>query len=188
MLQIYFDYIFVHLRQKVRLRPELGPKFLSTLGPNPARTRPDLQLCVAQIAYLFFLYCQKIYKVWNLIGPWCKVRWSNSRVKQGWETSVFTLLYFCFNLCLGCFWWRRSIPGSIGIFDVGRKLFCWVRNCGWELSISDWNPPYSFQRRQFDRSYLPCRLRSYFKCFLNTYFMEILQEPKVWKMQKYWIF
>ena len=34
-----FDYLFVHLRQKVRLRPELSPKFLSTLGPNLARTR-----------------------------------------------------------------------------------------------------------------------------------------------------
>ena len=33
------DYIFVHLRQKALLRPELSPKFLSTLGPNPARTR-----------------------------------------------------------------------------------------------------------------------------------------------------
>ena len=39
-MQIYFDYIFVHLRQKVRLRPELGPKFSSTLRPNPAQTRP----------------------------------------------------------------------------------------------------------------------------------------------------
>ena len=45
MLLNYFDYIFVHLRQKVRLRPELSPKFLSTLGPNPAGTRPDLKLC-----------------------------------------------------------------------------------------------------------------------------------------------
>ena len=43
MLLSYFDYIFVHLRQKLRLRPELSPKFLSTLGPNPARTqtRPE---------------------------------------------------------------------------------------------------------------------------------------------------
>ena len=41
MLPNYFDYIFAHLRQKVRLRPELSPKFLSTLGPNPARTRPE---------------------------------------------------------------------------------------------------------------------------------------------------
>ena len=39
MLPDYFDYIFVHLRQKVRLRPESSPKFLSTLSPNPARTR-----------------------------------------------------------------------------------------------------------------------------------------------------
>ena len=41
MLPSYFDYIFVHLRQKARLRPELSPKSLSTLGPNPARTRPE---------------------------------------------------------------------------------------------------------------------------------------------------
>ena len=43
MLQNYFDYIFVHLRQKARLRLELSPKFLSALGPNPAgtQTRPE---------------------------------------------------------------------------------------------------------------------------------------------------
>ena len=41
MLPSYFDCIFVHLRQKARLRPELSPKFLSTLGPNPTRTRPE---------------------------------------------------------------------------------------------------------------------------------------------------
>ena len=40
-LTSYFDYIFVLLRQKVRLRPELSPKFLSTLGQNPARTQPE---------------------------------------------------------------------------------------------------------------------------------------------------
>ena len=45
MLPGYFDYIFVHLKQKVRLRPELSPKFLSTLGPNPTRkARAYLQL------------------------------------------------------------------------------------------------------------------------------------------------
>ena len=41
MLPSYFDYIFVHLRQKVCLSPELSPKFLSTLGPNSARIRPE---------------------------------------------------------------------------------------------------------------------------------------------------
>ena len=41
MLPSCFDYVFVHLTQKVRLRPELCPKFLLTLGPNPARTRPE---------------------------------------------------------------------------------------------------------------------------------------------------
>ena len=41
----YFDYIFVHVRQKARLRPESSPKFLSPLGPNSTRkARPDLQL------------------------------------------------------------------------------------------------------------------------------------------------
>ena len=54
MLASYFDYIFVHLRQKVRLSPQLGPKFLSTLGPNPSPTRkarPDLQLCTRLAGY-----------------------------------------------------------------------------------------------------------------------------------------
>ena len=43
MLPNYFDYIFEHLRQKVRLKPELSPKLLSALGPNPARNqaRPE---------------------------------------------------------------------------------------------------------------------------------------------------
>ena len=46
MLPSYFDYIFEHPRQKVRLKPELSPKFLSTLGPNLTRkARPDLLLC-----------------------------------------------------------------------------------------------------------------------------------------------
>ena len=39
MLPSYFDCIFGHLIQKVRLRPELSPKFFSNLGTNPARTR-----------------------------------------------------------------------------------------------------------------------------------------------------
>ena len=44
-LPSYFDYIFVHLKQKACLRPDLSPKFLSTSGPNPTRkARPDLQL------------------------------------------------------------------------------------------------------------------------------------------------
>ena len=39
MLPSYFDYMFVRLTQKVSLSPEVSPKFLSTLGPNPALTR-----------------------------------------------------------------------------------------------------------------------------------------------------
>ena len=37
MLPSYFDYIFVHLRQKARLRPEFRPEILSAL----AQTRPE---------------------------------------------------------------------------------------------------------------------------------------------------
>ena len=39
MLPRYFDYIFVHLKQKVRLQPVFSPKFWSTLDSNPARTQ-----------------------------------------------------------------------------------------------------------------------------------------------------
>ena len=39
MLPSFFHYIFVHLKQKVRFGPKLSQKFLSTSGPNPARTR-----------------------------------------------------------------------------------------------------------------------------------------------------
>ena len=52
MLPNYFDYIFVHQKQKVRLRPELNPKFLSTLNPNPNPTRKarsDLQLYAGKL-------------------------------------------------------------------------------------------------------------------------------------------
>ena len=45
MLPSYADFVFVQPRQKARLRPELSPKFLPTLGPNPTqKARPDLQL------------------------------------------------------------------------------------------------------------------------------------------------
>ena len=45
MLPSYFDYIFLHLRQTVRFRPELSPKFFVNFrpepGPNSVRTRPE---------------------------------------------------------------------------------------------------------------------------------------------------
>ena len=56
MLPSYFDYIFVRLRQKARLRPELSPKFFVNFrlkpcpNPNPTvKARPDLQLCRAPL-------------------------------------------------------------------------------------------------------------------------------------------
>ena len=41
MLPNYFSLYFVRLRQKVRLRPEVSPKFLSTLGRNPDGNRSE---------------------------------------------------------------------------------------------------------------------------------------------------
>ena len=71
MLPSCLYYIFVHLSQKARLRPELSPKFLSTLGPNPTRkARPDLQLCAKT-----FNKCKKIspeksfWKLWVFFYP-----------------------------------------------------------------------------------------------------------------------
>ena len=45
MLPSYFNYIFVHLKQKACFKPELSSKFLLpvTLGPT-RKARPDLQL------------------------------------------------------------------------------------------------------------------------------------------------
>ena len=63
MLPTYFDYVFVHPRQKARLRPELSPKFLSTFGPNLARTHSDPKssaqlttLLVTASLLLFYLF------------------------------------------------------------------------------------------------------------------------------------
>ena len=64
MLPSYFGYIFVHLRQKARLRPELSPKFLSTLGANTVRTHPKspgrlttlARLCSIRAAFLYPIF------------------------------------------------------------------------------------------------------------------------------------
>ena len=54
ILPSYFDDIFVDLKQKARLRPDLSPKFLSTSGPNPTRKAwPDLQLWSQRTVYLY---------------------------------------------------------------------------------------------------------------------------------------
>ena len=70
ILPSYFYYFFVHVRQKVRLRPELSPTFLSTLSPNPTRkARPDLQLCRIEVNFLYqtiALYSN--HKIWCIFG------------------------------------------------------------------------------------------------------------------------
>ena len=67
MLPSYFDYIFVHLRQILRLRPNLSPKFLSSLDPNLSPTPkapPDLPLCFIfpLIFYLSIMYKRVVQK------------------------------------------------------------------------------------------------------------------------------
>ena len=73
MLPSYVDYIFVHPRQKVRLRPKISPNFLSTLGPNPTRkTWPDLQLWesakeatpLSQVTNNLTLKCKRLNVFW----------------------------------------------------------------------------------------------------------------------------
>ena len=54
MLPKYFDYIFVHLRQKAHLRPELSPKFCQ-LKARTQKARPNEQLCrIRAITWAFF--------------------------------------------------------------------------------------------------------------------------------------
>ena len=67
MLPSYFDYIFVHLTQKIRLRPKLNPKFLSTLGPNLVQTRtrpkkpgPTNNSAAVRLAFIgLLIFCGK---------------------------------------------------------------------------------------------------------------------------------
>ena len=46
------------------IRPEIGPKFLSKLGPNPTRkARPDLQLCIEHFGFKHYPAAHN-YEVW----------------------------------------------------------------------------------------------------------------------------
>ena len=40
ILQGYFNYIFVHLRQKVRFRPEISPNIFVNFRPEPDPKSP----------------------------------------------------------------------------------------------------------------------------------------------------
>ena len=60
----YFDFIFVHPRQKARLRPELSPKFLSTLGSNPKSSAQltTLEHCLSLKAkILYWLMLKRLH-------------------------------------------------------------------------------------------------------------------------------
>ena len=62
MLLSYFDYIFVHPRQKTRLRPELSPKLLSTLGPIQ-KLWLDLHLWCCQLLIYLFITVVEVFLV-----------------------------------------------------------------------------------------------------------------------------
>ena len=65
MLPSYFDYIFVHLKQKARLRPDLSPKFLSTSGPNPARNPARLTTLDCKEK---FIAIRRVARIWKRGG------------------------------------------------------------------------------------------------------------------------
>ena len=124
----YFDYIFVHLKQKARLRPDLNPKFLSTSGPNPTwKARPDLQLWVTLLRGLIrrftIIFClvassrsNKFSSVevnlqLSSILPTAKLVWIRlknrppSLFRTGWERCIkqqqlFVSFIFCFSFSI----------------------------------------------------------------------------------------
>ena len=70
MLPSYFDYVFVHLRHKARLRPELSLKFLSTLGPNPGRARPEKPGRIYNSACAYWQHSFFPKKVAKMVSRW----------------------------------------------------------------------------------------------------------------------
>ena len=71
ILPSYFDYTFVHLRQKASLRLDFSPKFLSTLGPNPTRkAQPDLHLCALNRAAQPFYWYRPHLREKSYCGPY----------------------------------------------------------------------------------------------------------------------
>ena len=74
MLPGYFNYIFVNLRQKARLGPELSPKFLLTLDSN-------LSLTLTRT--------KKPGQTYN-----CALRDVNIGVPQGSTLSSITVIYY----------------------------------------------------------------------------------------------
>ena len=92
MLPNYFDYIFVHQRQYSTSQARIKPKFLSTLGPNPARTRtqPEKPGPTCNFDVIAASNNKRLYSPGrnNLVGAYVKTTNSNaSRVQR--------VFYYC---------------------------------------------------------------------------------------------
>ena len=114
MLPSCFDYIFVNSRQKARLRPELSPKFLSTLGPNPTRkARPDLQLWsvirLSNISFFTRLHnLTHVSKALTVSSSLPSLSTSCLRTNLGPRLLISILKYFCVTKVplFENLWWR----------------------------------------------------------------------------------
>ena len=94
MFPSYFDYIFVHLRQKARLRPELSPKFLSTLGPNPTRkARPNLYLGYALCFFMNYCNDKTICCIYANIKDYGNTNQVKKTDEANWTISCSLTLY-----------------------------------------------------------------------------------------------
>ena len=78
----------MHPRQKARLRPELSPNFLSTLGPNPAQTRPEPEHYPKSPARLTTLEGAKLFQVKPLSEK------KNFCAKKSWTIESFIQIKF----------------------------------------------------------------------------------------------
>ena len=90
MLPSYFDYIFVHLRQRARLIPKWSPKFLSNLSPIPTQKAwPDLQLCSTMKLTWISGDGLSTWLWWNYFGA-LVLHWvSENAAHSGWLAGVW---------------------------------------------------------------------------------------------------
>ena len=66
MVPSYFDYIFVHLRQKARHRSELCPEIFVNFRPEPSPKSPARLTTLVHVSYLMLL--QGLVDIRGLLG------------------------------------------------------------------------------------------------------------------------
>ena len=164
MLPSYcFDYIFVHLRQITRLRPELSLKFWSTLGPNPARKdRPNLQLCLNPLDLAKWIYAQKqaqvftttliaFMMIWVQPVPWSVITLLRLRVRRYKATTIFAWCLWASSK----FTWEKGpksqpknlengqpLSGCRLVLRIAALSFSWDRRMKMHQSLSSTSSKY----------------------------------------------